>query len=381
MAGNWFSNTISNIGQWANAPVIFDWDTDAAQRDALNGTKAAFSDNAKRSLSSAAATAPNSLAQKQLAQDSYFTNLRSPGRYDTGAIDQNSIYGGTGGTGGRASAPSYNPADIAYLDDQRGRLEGQHRSADMALNNGLTQLQDSYNKEVSGANSKRAQALQDLNTKREDTTRAKDSALNRVNENARTLAEGLRRRIGMASGSGSSAFQITAPGAVSRDATEDRTGVLENFGVNFRDLATTEQRQKTQFEELLSDLEAQRKTRESDFRSGILEKKNQIDNSLSEVARQKALALGGGYNQVRTAMAPYAGAIDSRQAEIDNLFNKFRTPFAQKAVDTTAPTLRDYMVDRANISSGQPGPQDPTAPYKNPFGIKEDDEQKPVALY
>lgn len=374
MAGNWFSNTVSNIGQWANAPVIFDWDTDAAQRDALNGTKAAFSDNAKRSLSSAAATAPNSLVQKQLAQDSYFTNLGSPDGYDTGAIDQNSIYGGTGGTGGRASAPSYNPADIAYLDDQRGRLEGQHRSADTALTNGLTQLQDSYSKEVAGANSKRAQALQDLNTKHKDTTQAKNSALNRVNENARTLAEGLRRRIGLASGSGSSAFQITAPGAVSRDATEDRTGVLENFGVNFRDLATAEQRQKTQFDELLSDLEAQRKTRESDFRSGILEKKNQIDNSLSEVARQKALALGGGYNQVRAAMSPYASAIDSRQAEIDNLFNKFRTPFTQKAVDTTAPTLRDYMVDRANIKAGQPGPQDPSAPYKDPFGIKKEEE-------
>lgn len=306
----------------------------------------------------------------------------------SGNLDENGIYSGnyngrSGGArgGSGVASPSYNPADIAYLDDQRGRLEGQHRSANTALTNGLTQLQDSYNKEVSGANSRRAQAIQDLNTKREDTTRAKDSALNRVNKNARTLAEGLRRRIGMASGSGSSAFQITAPGAVSRDATEDRTGVLENFGVNFRDLATTEQRQKTQFEELLSDLEAQRKTRESDFRSGILEKKNQIDTSLSEVARQKALALGGGYNQARTAMAPYAGAIDSRQAEIDNLFNKFRTPFAQKTVDTTAPTLRDYMVDRANISSGQPGPQDPTAPYKNPFGIKEDDEQKPVALY
>lgn len=301
----------------------------------------------------------------------------------SGNLDENGIYSGNynGGSGGArgGSVASYNPADIAYLDDQRGRLEGQHRSADTALNNGLTQLQDSYSKEVEGANSRRAQATQDLNTKRKDTTRAKDSALNRVNENARTLAEGLRRRIGLASGSGSSAFQITAPGAVSRDATEDRTGVLENFGVNFRDLATTEQRQKTQFEELLSDLEAQRKTRESDFRSGILEKKNQIDTALSEVARQKALALGGGYNQARAAMSPYAGAIDSRQAEIDNLFNKFRTPFAQKAVDTTAPTLRDYMVDRANIKAGQPGPQDPTAPYKNPFGIKEEDQ--PVALY
>lgn len=313
------------------------------------------------------------------------TGSNTTARNDSGNYDQNGIYSGNyyGGSGGArgGSVASYNPAEDDQYSLLRGRLEGQHRSADTALNNGLTQLQDSYSKEVEGANSRRAQATQDLNTKREDTTRAKDSALNRVNENARTLAEGLRRRIGLASGSGSSAFQITAPGAVSRDATEDRTGVLENFGVNFRDLATTEQRQKTQFEELLSDLEAQRKTRESDFRAGILEKKNQIDKALSEVARQKALALGGGYNQVRAAMSPYASAIDSRQAEIDNLFNKFRTPFEQKAVDTTAPTLRDYMVDRANIKAGQPGPQDPTAPYKNPFGIKEDDEQKQVALY
>ena len=335
-----------------------------------------FKDSADRVLANVTGqSAPTFELQAQIDRYNSFTPTKPTANTPTA---QNDSYGsGSGGSGGT----SYNPADIAYLDDQIARLQRQHGSADTALNNGLTQLQDSYSKEVEGANSRRAQATQDLNTKRKDTTRAKDSALNRVNENARTLAEGLRRRIGMASGSGSSAFQITAPGAVSRDATEDRTGVLENFGVNFRDLATTEQRQKTQFDELLSDLEAQRKTRESDFRSGILEKKNQIDTSLSEVARQKALALGGGYNQVRAAMSPYAGAIDSRQAEIDNLFNKFRTPFEQKAVDTTAPTLRDYMVDRANIKAGQPGPQDPTAPYKNPFGIKEDDEQKPVALY
>jgi hypothetical protein len=105
-----------------------------------------------------------------------------------------------------------------------------------------------------------------------------------------------------------------------------------------------------------------------------LEKKNQIDNSLSEVARQKALTLGGGYAQAKAAMQPYSSAIDSRQAEIDNLFSKFRTPYSIKAIDTSAPSLRDYMVDRANIKAQQPGPQDPTAAYNDPFNIKKQDE-------
>jgi len=286
--------------------------------------------------------------------------------------------GGSTGSGGTAS--TYNPQDIAYLDDQMARLRSQHGSADTALNNGLTQLQDSYGREVQGANTRQNQTMQDFTTKETDTTRAKDSALTRTNENARTLAEGLRRRLGLASGSGSSAFQFAAPGAVAKMATENRTGVLENFGANFRDLNTSRDRVKSQYEEMLADLESQRKTREGDFRSGILERKSQIDDSLADVARQKALALGGGYNQVKTAMSPFVSQIDSRQAEIDGLFNKFRTPFTQKAIDTSMPTLRDYMVDKANIGAGQPGPQDPTAPYKNPFGIKED-EEKQVALY
>jgi len=302
----------------------------------------------------------------------------------SGNLDENGIYSGNyyGGSGGArgGSAASYNPADIAYLDDQMARLQRQHGSADTALNNGLTQLQDSYGREVQGATTRQNQAMQDFTTKETDTIRAKDSALTRTNENARTLAEGLRRRLGLASGSGSSAFQFAAPGAVAKMATENRTGVLENFGTNFRDLNTARDRTKTQFEQMLEDLAAQKKTRESDFRSGILEKKSTIDGSLAEVARQKALALGGGYTQAKAAMAPFVSQIDSRQAEIDGLFNKFRTPFVQKAVDTSMPTLRDYMVDRANIKAGQPGPQDPTAPYKNPFGIKKEEDQ-PVALY
>lgn len=269
---------------------------------------------------------------------------------DNAADSPASLYGVGGSVGGSGRSAKEIASDLAYLDSQEARLRGQQGSADRALNNGLKQLGDSYNSEVSKANSQRSQAIEDFNTRREDTTRSKDSALNKVNSDARSLAESLRRRIGMASGSGSSAYQITAPGAVANEASGQRGEVQENFGVNFRNLATAEDRAKVGFDELLSDLEAQRRQRESDFRSGILDRKNQIDTSLSEIARQRALAKGGGYAQVQSAMAPYSGAIDARQAEIDGLFDRFRTPFSVKAVDVKAPELRDYTVGGTQIS-------------------------------
>jgi hypothetical protein len=251
-------------------------------------------------------------------------------------------------------------------------------SADRAYSSGLTQLGDSYNREVNSANSNQSRALQDFGVKREDTTRSKDQALGRVDTNARTLANSLRQRIGLASGSGSSAYQITAPGAVAREATQDRTGVVENFGVNFRNLDTGERRVKEDFTSLLSDLEAQRKSRQSDFEGGILDRKNQISGSLAEVARQKALLLGGGYTQAKAAMAPYTSAIDSRQSEIDGLFDKYRTPFNVRAVDPSTPTLRDYMVDRTAINANQAQGQDPTSPYGQFLKPKTDEETQLV---
>lgn len=287
------------------------------------------------------------------------TSGSDSGEYVAGA--STGSYGGGGGGG--STAPSYSAADLAYLDDQQARLVRQQQSADTTLNNGITQLNDSYQGEVNSANTNQSRALSDFATKREDTTRGKDAAITRTNTNARTLADSVRRRLGMASGSGSSAYQLAAPNAVAREASKNRTGVVENYGKNFRDLDTGETRVKQDFASLLENLGRQRASRESDFRAGILDKKNQIDGSLAEVARQRALLLGGGYDQVRSAMAPYAGAIDSRQSELDGLFNRFRQPFDVKPVDVSTPNLRDYTVDRAAINANNAGGAENYSPY------------------
>lgn len=302
---------------------------------------------------------------------STYTPSKTQGATDT--RDTSGAY--TGGTGGGSTAPAYDPADLAYLDDQAGRLQRQQASADTTLNNGLTQLNDSYTGEVNTANTNQSRALSDFGVKREDTTRAKDSAINRTNTNARTLADSVRRRLGMASGSGSSAYQLAAPNAVAREASKNRTGVQESYGKNFRDLDTGETRVKQDFASLLDSLGRQRASRESDFRSGILDKKNQIDGSLAEIARQRALLLGGGYDQVKSAMAPYASAIDTRQSELDGLFNRFRTPFEVKPVDVSTPNLRDYTVDRAAINANQTQGVEPYSPYSQFLKKNTEEEQ------
>ncbi len=314
---------------------------------------------------------PQVYTSPDYAQQTLTMNDWDGNSYYTGGSTGSSAPAVTYGSDGASSAQS--SGDWAYLDDQQRQLDAQSGLIDQTERNGLTQLGDSYNREVSGANTKQSRALEDFQTKRTDTALAKDSAIGRVNTNARTLGDSLRRRIGMASGSGSSAYQITAPGAVARDASKNRTGVVENFGQNVRDLDTTEKRVKDDFTTLLQDLLAQKSSRESDFMSGVLGQRNQVDASRAEIARQRALLQGGGYGQVKEAMSPFSNAISARQSEIGGLFDKYRTPFQVKEVNVNAPNLRDYTTERAQIGGGTQTEADPYAPYGN-FIKKTNDE-------
>lgn len=273
-----------------------------------------------------------------------------------------------------SAAPAYSAEDLAYIDDQIAQLTGQKARIGAGLQTGLTGLEDSYNKNLSEQNLNRSRALEDFDMKTEDTTRNKNAAIGRVNTNARVLSDSLRRRLGMAGGSDSSAYNITAPGAVARDASADRTGVVEDFGVNFRNLDVAKKRADTDFASLLEDLSAQRRNSERGLRQGILEQENQVDTSLADAARQRAGLLGGGYNAAKLASAGYETGINNRNSQIDSLFSQYRNPYTIKPVDVQKVNLRDYLVDKAAIQTNQQNnTQDPYAPY-SPTIQKQDDE-------
>lgn len=288
------------------------------------------------------------------------------------------VYTG-GGADGAGGAGSDDALTLAQLADQEQLLRSFLGSdVDTQLNQGITQLQDDFNKQQSMANQDRSRTLSGYETKRTDTTQAKEQALNRVGDHARQLRNTVMQQIGRASGSGSSAYQLAAPGAINRDASLERTDVTDNYGKNFRDLKTAEDDASLQYDRLNMNLNDQYKQKTGQFRTGVEQQKSDAYGSLADIARQRAAIQGGGPDAIRAASAPYQANIDSRKATIDSLFNQYRTPYQVQAVNAQAPSLRDYTTDRSAVNAGaQAGtPADSTSPYAQFLKPNQDEEEK-----
>lgn len=277
------------------------------------------------------------------------------------------------GSSNRSSSDSTG-AELAYYDNQSSLLRDMLSRTQTALNQGLTGLSDSYNREVGGANTQRSRALENYDVQRQDTTRAKQEALGQVDTNARVLNDSLKRILGMASGSDSSAYNIAAPNAVARQASGERGEVLSDHAENDRNIALAEKRATEDFASLLEDLSRQRGQREQELRSGVLEQEQGINRNLADVAAEKARAQGLGYGAAMAMQQPYAAAVNERQGQLDSLFERFRSPtLTARPVEVQTPQLRDYMVDRAGINATAQGGQQQYTPYSN-FLRKPDDE-------
>jgi hypothetical protein len=274
---------------------------------------------------------------------------------------------------GASTSSAGSAEDVAYYNDLINRLSGKYGEIDTAYTQGVAGAGDAYNNEVSKANASRGRQLEDLDLQGQSSARGKDQAIGKVDTYARTLADSVRRRLGMASGSDSSAYQFAAPGAVARDASGKRTGVLEDFGANAMALDLTKRRAQEDYNGLFSDLEAQKRAKLSGLESGVQEQKQALDAELARVAGEKAKAAGGSYATARAAAAPYETQYNQRSQAISALFDKYRTPYTAKPVEVKTPSLRDYIVDKTKVQATGNAQQDQYAPYLKP--LQEDEEQ------
>lgn len=263
---------------------------------------------------------------------------------------------------GSQSGTDYS-GQLAGLDLSEGRLRGLLGTADTKLNQGLGQLQDSYTQESNNANQARSRALEDYGYQREEATGKRDEALGKVDTNARTLNDSLRRILGLASGSGSSAFQFAAPNAVAREATRQRQGVMGDTANDFRNLDTAESRAKIDFDQLLQGLLTQRNNREQELREGILSQKQGIDTQLGDIASQRTAIQGGGTGAQVAAARPYADNYDTRQSEINSLFDRFRPQVAAQPVNPQQVALSNYTTDRAAVNANKQYGNEDYSPY------------------
>lgn len=282
-----------------------------------------------------------------------------------------------GGGGGGSSAPAVDPNDVAFLDNQSGNLQRMLQSSNAGLSNGITALEDSYKREQNNANQQRSRALENYNKQGILNEQDKMQGINTVDTNARTLNNSLRRILGMAGGSSSSAYQDAAPNAVARQASGQRDGVLSNYGRNTEALTTAEERAKQDFASLLESLASQRRSKESELRSSVLNQQNELQAKLADIAAQKAQVLGGGKSSILAARQPYQAQIGANQNALDGLFNQFRNPtYNVTPVEAKAVDLSKYSVDKAAINAQNQGGQGAYSPYS--YFLNKDKQEQTI---
>lgn len=274
--------------------------------------------------------------------------------------------------GSGSGSDSDNAYEFASLDAQGNQLRDFLTSSGGQLEQGLAGINDDVTRLRNKNNADRGRTLEDFDVKTEDTQRAKDNSLERIDTNARVQANSLRNVIGRSSGSGSSAYQITAPGAVARDASLDREGVQEDFGANFRDLTHGRKRADEDYTLADEDITRQGNEKTKALREGVMTAQNDASASLADIERRKVALRGG---NPMGAGANFDADIARRRQAIDSLFGQYRTPIQAKAVQVNSPTLRDYVVDAGEIEgAGQPGDAPAgTSPYSSFLKRRDED--------
>lgn len=276
-----------------------------------------------------------------------------------------------GTTGTTGSAPKYSQQDLDYLSGQQSLYERMLQSLGSTLNSGLSNLDQSKISAENQAKTKQERAMRDFGVQREDSTREKQNAIGKVDNNARTLSDSLRRVLGMASGSGSSAYQFAAPQAVARQASQQRSNVLGSFGQNERNLDTAISDTNVDFQSVLDNIAQQRREKEESLRAGVLQQEQGLQSSLSDIASERAGLMGG---NALSATAPYRDRFMGIQNELDALPSRFANSISARELNVATPKLSDYLVDKQAINATNQTGQSQYSPYKA-FLQKKDEEQ------
>ncbi len=294
----------------------------------------------------------------------------STGSADTGAT------GGSYGSGG-ASRPSYSQDDLAYLDGQMGNLDRQYGRVDTQLQNALRMALQNYENTKATGETQYNRNTRDINLKESVSEQGRQRELGKVDTGARMLANSLRQKLGLASGSGSSAYQVSAPDAVRRQATEQRGDVLGDYSANFAQIANTRKDTEDDWTQMQNQLSNEYNQRRMGSEGEFATLKSEIDANRQRVAGEKAKLLGGGYAGVKSAMAPYEQRIAEGESLIDGLYNKYAAGYKVDPIKQRTVNLRDYATDKVAVRDQQAtGTEDPYAPYKN--YVKDEEDQRLV---
>lgn len=251
------------------------------------------------------------------------------------------------GAYGASASDTTDPGELAFLSTQAEQLRSLLGRSDTALNQGLTNLEDDYNRNVGDATAEKNKLVTGQN-------QAKLAAYNTIDRNAGNGFRSLAQIIGRASGTGSSAFRDLLPNVIGKDVSSKRQAATTTHGQNLSNIEDSST-------SVLADILRQRKASEEALRTGVEQNRQSINDQLLQNAAAMAQAKGGGFDAVRSAVAPFQSAIDNSRNTVESFFDRFRTPYTAPAVN---PNLAAYTTDRSVINAKSQG-GDTSNPYSS----------------
>lgn len=288
-------------------------------------------------------TAASQALQKQAAADFQAASKNVAGAQSGGYV---------GDDGTAAATAQAN----AYIDTQLGNLNSLLGRSDTGLNQGLTQLNNSYQGNVNDQTNKENQAIQDYNDNRTQTNKDKLGAYDTINQNANNGYRSLAQLIGRASGAGSSAFTDLLPDVVGKDISGKRGTANQTYATNLGNIDTAQKKTENSFAGILADLANQRAAQEQQLRTGVENQKQSILGQEQALQAQRGNAAGA------QALQPQ---IEASRNAVESFFNQFQPTITAQQAAIAAPDLSQYTVDRSNVNAANQGNPDPTNPYSD----------------
>jgi len=315
----------------------------------------------------------------QAANNAYATKNPIPGTFlnpsyspYVSAAPQGGVLGAsTGGAtagrtaGGGTSAASYDPAALAYYNDQEtlARQALDRLSAQRGI--GLGNVQNSYQSALNQLLGSNAQAERDAGLTKQRTIDDNVTARSNVDQTVARQAQGLRRLLG----NSSSAAQYAAPLAVAQQGNKQQGAIQTSFGRNLQNIDIADEDRKKAFGSAQEDLGNQRRQSENQLNAGLLQSEAQINEQLSNIALQRAQARGQNYAQARGQLTPFNDRVSTLLSQIDQL--GANPAISARNVNFTAPTLDQYNVQGIDIAQGQTPAQAAAGQYANLLNIDE----------
>lgn len=283
-------------------------------------------------------------------------------------------YSSSVSSSGGSSASSYDPAALAYYDDQIGQVNSALGRLGNQRNIGNQNINSQYNAALNKLLGQNAAAERDYGTSRQNTIDDNVTARAKVDDTVAKQSAGLRRLLG----NSSSAALFAAPLAVARQGNTQLGDIQTAYSRNLGSLDTANEDRKRAFQDNQTDLNNQAQIQRNSLQASLAEKEAQLLDQMSQLQIQKAQANGQTYNAARAATQGNNDRVNALLAQIDSL--GLNPSIAAKGdLKFSAPDLAQYQTSDINVTPGATPTQAAAGQFYNLLGL--DGDQRKQQLF